>query len=138
VNAVPWKDDPGTLRSPRVNFNYESDRADDRDIPLAWRKQADTLYNTPLRFAYEGLDPKAEYTVKASLSGRTSHRMKLMANDRFLINDHIESHKPVEQEFRIPREATAGGKLELEWSAGPGERSCEVAEIWLIKHPVAP
>ena len=68
--------------------------------------------------------------------------MKLMANDRFLISDHIESRKPPVREFSIPQEATAGGHLELEWSSGEGERSCEVAEVWLIKHlkdaPVKP
>jgi len=34
----------------------------------------------------------------------------------------------------IPHEATAGGRLELEWTSGEGERSCEVAEVWLIRH----
>lgn len=137
VNDIPWKDDPGTLKSPRITFYYEGDRSDDREIPMAWKKQADTLYTTPLRLAYDHLDPNAEYSVKASYSGRTSHRMKLMANNQFVISDYFESHKPVEQEFPIPHAATAGGKLELEWSAGEGERSCEVAEVWLIKHPLS-
>ncbi len=142
INTIPWKDDPGTLKSPRITFYYEIDRPDDRDIPLAWKKQADTLYGTPLRLAYDHLDPNATYSVRATYSGRTSRRMKLMANDRFLISDHIESRKPPVREFSIPQEATAGGHLELEWSSGEGERSCEVAEVWLIKHlkdaPVKP
>ena len=135
VNSIPWKDDPGTLKSPRITFYYEPDRLDDRDIPLAWKKQADTLYTTPLRLAYEHLDPQAEYSIRASYSGRTNHRMRLMANNQYLISDKIKSRAPVIQEYAIPRQATAGGKVELEWSAGPGERSCEVAEVWLIKHP---
>jgi len=135
VNSIPWKDDPGTLKSPRITFYYEPDRADDRDIPLAWKKQADTLYTTPLRLAYDHLDPRAEYSVRASYSGRTNHRMRLMANDRFVIRDVIKSRDPVIQEFPIPKAATASGHLELEWSAGEGERSCEVAEVWLIRHP---
>jgi hypothetical protein len=138
VNSIPWKEDPGTLKSPRITFYYESIRPDDRDIPLAWKKQADTLYTTPLRLAYDHLDPHAEYSVRASYSGRTSHHMRLMANDRFVISKDIQSHNPVIQEFPIPREATAGGHLELEWSAGEGERSCEVAEVWLIRHEMAP
>jgi hypothetical protein len=133
VNSIPWKDDPGTLKSPLITFYYEIDRADDRDIPLAWKKQADTLYGTPLRMAYDHLDPHATYTVRASLTGRTSRRMRLMANDRYLISDRIQARKPPVQEFSIPKEATAGGHLELEWSSGEGERSCEVAEVWLIK-----
>jgi Glycosyl hydrolase family 20, domain 2 len=134
VNLIPWKDDPGTLKSPRITFYYEIDRADDRDIPLAWKKQADTLYGTPLRLAYDHLDPHAAYSVRATYSGRTSRRMRLMANDRYLISDQIEVRKPPMQEFPIPREATASGHLELEWSSGEGERSCEVAEVWLIKN----
>ena len=134
VNSVPWKDDPGTLKSPRITFYYEIDRADDRDIPLAWKKQADSLYGTPLRLAYDHLDPRATYSVRASYSGRTSRRMRLMANDHYLLSDQIEARKPPIQEFPIPREATASGHLELEWSSGEGERSCEVAEVWLIKN----
>jgi hypothetical protein len=133
VNSVPWKEDPGTLKSPRITFYYEIDRADDRDIPLAWKKQADALYGTPLRLAYDHLDPQATYSVRASYSGRTSRRMILMANDHFLISDQIQSRKPTVQEFAIPHEATANGHLELEWRAAEGERSCEVAEVWLIK-----
>jgi hypothetical protein len=57
-----------------------------------------------------------------------------MANDHYLLSDHIQSRKPPVQEFAIPPEATASGHLELEWSSGEGERSCEVAEVWLIKH----
>jgi len=60
--------------------------------------------------------------------------MSLRANDRYLISDQIQSRKPPIQEFSIPPEATATGHLELEWSSGEGERSCEVAEVWLIKH----
>jgi hypothetical protein len=134
VNTVRWQDDPGTLKSPRITFYYEIDRADDREIPLAWKKQADTLYDTPLRLAYDHLDPAASYSVRATYSGRTSRHMRLMANDRFLLSDQIQSRKPPVQEFAIPPEATASGHLELEWSSGEGERSCEVAEVWLIKH----
>ena len=134
VNSIPWKDDPGTLKSPRITFYYEIDRPDDRDIPLAWKKQADALYGNPLRLAYDYLDPDATYTVRASYSGRTSRRMRLRANDRYLISDQIQARKPTVQEFAIPHEATADGHLELEWSAGEGERSCEVAEVWLIKN----
>jgi len=138
VNSVPWKDDPGTLKSPRITFYYEIDRTDDREIPLAWKKQGDALYTNPLRLAYDHLDPQAAYSVRATYSGRTARRMRLKANDKYLLSDHIESRTPPVQEFPIPKEATAGGRLELEWSSGEGERSCEVAEVWLIKHPAGP
>jgi len=135
INTVPWNEDPGTLKSPRITFYYEIDKAEDHDIPLAWKKQAHTLYGTPLRLAYDHLDPQATYSVRATYSGRTSRRISLKANDRLLISDNIQSRKPTTQEFTIPHQATATGHLELEWSSGEGERSCEVAEVWLIKHP---
>ena len=91
-----------------------------------------------MRLAYDRLDPQATYSVRATYSGRTSHHIRLMANDRVLISDQIQSRKPVMQEFPIPPEATASGDLELEWNSGEGERSCEVAEVWLIKHPKEP
>jgi len=134
VNSIPWQDDPGTLKSPRTTYFYEVGRSEDQGIPLAWKKQAQTLYGTPLRLAYDHLDPHATYSVRATYSGRTSRRMSLRANDRYLISDQIQSRKPPIQEFSIPPEATATGHLELEWSSGEGERSCEVAEVWLIKH----
>jgi hypothetical protein len=133
INAIPWNEDPGTLKSPRITFYYEIDKPEDHDIPLAWKKQAETLYGTPLRLAYDHLDPEATYSVRATYSGRTSRRMTLKANNRWLINDKIQSRKPPVQEFPIPHEANAGGRLELEWTSGEGERSCEVAEVWLIR-----
>jgi hypothetical protein len=137
LNSVPWDQDPGTLRSPRVQFYYEVDRPADRDIPLAWKKQAETLYDTPLRLAYEDLDPEASYSVRASYSGHTSRSMRLVANGKYVVSEHIEAGKPVIQEFPIPREATASGKLELVWTCGEGERSVEVAEVWIVKQRTA-
>jgi hypothetical protein len=135
VNSVPWEQDPGTLKSPRVQFYYEIDLAKDRDIPLAWKKQAETLYDTPLRLAYDDLDPDATYSVRATYSGHTSRSMRLVANGDYVVCNHIEVGKPAVQEFSIPRQATMKGRLELAWSCGEGERSTEVAEVWLIKHP---
>jgi len=134
VNSVPWEQDPGTLKSPRTQFYYEIDLAKDRDIPLAWKKQAETLYDTPLRLAYDNLDPDAAYSVRATYSGHTSRSMRLVANGDYVVCDHIEVGKPPIQEFPIPKQATAKGHLELVWTCGEGERSTEVAEVWLIKH----
>jgi hypothetical protein len=138
VNSVAWKDDPGTMRSPRITFYYIIDRPQDRDIPLAWKKQACTLFGLPLRLVYDNLDPQASYSVRASYSGRESKLMRLVANELFVVADRIESRKATIQEFPIPRAATAGGRLELAWSCGEGQRSTEVAEVWLIKHAVDP
>jgi hypothetical protein len=135
VNTVKWADDPGTLKSPRITFYYVVDRPQDREIPLAWKKQACTLYGVPLRLTYDNLDPTAAYSVRATYSGRESKLMRLVANDRYVVAERIESRTAPVQEFPIPPEATAGGHLELSWSCGPGQRSTEVAEVWLIKQP---
>jgi hypothetical protein len=134
VNAVRWEDDPGTLRSPRITFYYEIDRPKERDFPLAWKKQACTYYGQPLRLTYDNLDPAAEYSVRATYSGRESKLMRLVANDRYVVREQIDTRAATVQEFPIPREATAGGRLELVWSCGEGQRSTEVAEVWLIRH----
>ncbi len=135
INHVPWKEDPGTLKSTRTTFYYVIDNPEDAAIPLAWKKQADTLYGAPLRLEYNGLDASATYSVRASYSGRTSRRMMLKANEKFLISDNIQARKPTIQEFKLPQAATSSGHLILEWTSGEGERSCEVAEVWLIKNP---
>jgi hypothetical protein len=133
VNSARWEDDPGTLHSPRITFYYIIDRPQDRDIPLAWKKQACTLYGLPLRLTYDNLDPQASYSVRASYTGRESKLMRLVANGRHVVCDRIETRNSPVQEFPIPREATADGHLELAWSCGEGQRSTEVAEVWLIK-----
>jgi hypothetical protein len=134
VNSVRWEDDPGELRSPRITFYYLIDRPQDRDIPLAWKKQACTLYGFPLRLIYENLDPDATYSVRATYSGRESKLMRLVANDRYVVSERIVPREGVVQEFSIPPEATRGGRVELAWSCGDGQRSTDVAEVWLIKH----
>jgi len=137
VNDVAWATDPGTLNSPRVTFYYIIDRPQDKEIPLAWKKQACTLYGLPLRLVYEDLDPTAHYAVRASYSGRESRLMRLVANEKHVVAEQIEPKQAIEQEFPIPVEATRSGRLELSWSCGERQRSTEVAEVWLIKLPSA-
>jgi hypothetical protein len=133
VNTVPWETDPGTMKSPRITFYYIIDRPEDRDIPLAWKKQACTLYGFPLRLVYENLDPDATYAVRATYSGRESKVMRLVANEHYVVSERIVPREAIVQEFAIPHEATRSGRLELAWSCGEGQRSTEVAEVWLIK-----
>ncbi len=60
-----------------------------------------------------------------------------MANGKWEIHplQRGEVEKPVE--FDIPTEATAGGKLDLEWQANPEEagngRFVQVCEVWLMR-----
>jgi hypothetical protein len=132
VYPVCWEDDPGALKSPRITFHYDVTRPGDRYVPLAWKKQACTLYETPLRLAYDHLDPDAAYSVRVVFNGDEDWNklIRLVANGAYVVHGGINPHKHI-QEFPIPRQATAQGHLELEWS------HAAVAEVWLIRQAKA-
>ncbi len=133
VNPVAWEHDPGTLRSPRIAFYYRHE-SEDEEFPLAWKHQVCTIYETPLRLSYDNLDPKASYSVRVAYTGRRGKMVRLYADDAYKIHDLIETGDPPIRQFKIPKEATADGSLELIWSCGEGQRGSQVSEIWLIKH----
>ena len=59
--------------------------------------------------------------------------MTLTVNDTFGIHGPVKQPNPIRPlEYYIPREATKGGVLDLEWNLVDG-RGCTVAEVWLIK-----
>ena len=134
VNPVAWQDDPGTLLSPRIAFYYRVDEPEDRDIPLAWKNQVGTIYETPLRLSYDNLDPTTTYSVRVAYTGRRGKMVRLYTDDVYKVHDLVETGKPPIREFEIPKEATADGRLELTWTCGEGQRGSQVSEIWLIKH----
>jgi len=136
LNRVAWKDDPGTLKSPRIAFYYKVNRREDRDIPLAWKNQVGTIYETPLRLFYDNLDPDATYSVRVAYTGRRGKMVRLVADGVYMVHDLIRTGKPPIREFPIPREATKDGRLVLEWTCGEGHRGSQVAEIWLIRHKI--
>ena len=136
VNTVAWEDDPGTLISPRIAFYYRVDRPEDRDIPLAWKNQAGTIYETPLRLRYDNLDADAAYSIRVAYTGRRGKMVRLVADGPYTIHDLIEIGKPPIKEFPVPDEATADGRLELIWTCGEGQRGSQVAEIWLIRRGI--
>jgi len=132
-NYVKWEDDPGSLKSPRIAYYYNVDVEDELDIPMAWKNQVGTLYDTPLKLFYNNLDPNAQYLMRVGYTGKRGKMIRLMADDKYLIHDLVETYNPPIQEYEIPKEATADGELELTWRAGTGERGAQVSEIWLIK-----
>jgi hypothetical protein len=134
LNDVPWEDDPGTLRSPRIAFYYTVDRSEDRDFPLAWKNQVGTIYETPLSLSYDGLDPDATYSVKMAYTGRRGKKVRLVADEKYPVHDLVETMEPPIREFSVPKEATQDGRLVLTWTCGEGQRGSQVAEIWLIRH----
>jgi len=134
LRTVAWEDDPGTLASARIAFYYRVNRPEDRDIPMAWKNQVGTIYETPLRLFYDNLDPEATYSVKVAYMGRRGKMVRLYADDVYKIHDLVETRRPPIREFPIPKEATADGRLELIWTCDEGRRGSQVCEIWLIRH----
>jgi hypothetical protein len=133
LNTVPWAEDPGTLRSPRIAFYYRVNREEDADIPLAWKNQACTIYETPLRVSYDNLDPDAQYVLRVAYTGRRGKRVQLAADDAHKVHDMIETRNPPVREFDIPHEATKDGHLVLTWTCGEGRRGSQVSELWLMR-----
>jgi hypothetical protein len=125
--AVDSGDDPAYFASALTHFE---------DLPslrVSWKDQAMALYDAPLHMRYTGLDPQAQYKVRAVYG---SGPIRLTANDKFVVHPLLsKSYQPVE--FDVPPAATAGGTLNLRWytqegKGGPG-RGCQVAEVWLLK-----
>ena len=126
---------------PEFKFNplmgYRS--SEPRDKRLSWYSDAETRYEAPLKMRYEGLDPTAQYKLRAVYAGdKMDAQMRLVANDSQEIHPLIAKENPVKPvEFDIPKEATAKGDLTLTWNQeagrGGGGRGCQIAEVWLIK-----
>jgi hypothetical protein len=76
-----WKEDPGSLESPRMSFGVGLSGEDwvhevvakgfgGQVTPLAWMNQINTLYDTPLEMEYDNLDPTAGYILKIAYTDR--------------------------------------------------------------------
>jgi hypothetical protein len=148
VRGPGYTNDPGFLVSPRVGFEEDTvfDEPDEKPAGtrrVSWIDHEESLYDTPLRMRYTGLDREARYRLRVVYAG-DSRRKKI----RLTANDGIEIHplmlKPFPfhpVEFDIPPAATARGDLTLSWFGEPGlggnGRGCQVSEVWLIKESPA-
>jgi len=148
VAKKSWKEDPGSLESPRVSFGVGLTGVDwvhevvakgfeGQTTPLAWMNQINTLYDTPLEIEYDNLDPTAEYKLKIAYTGRFRSNMKLEADGEMIHNYIRMGTKPM-YEFDLPAKITADGKVRFTWTCGDdykgeGERGSQVAEIWVVK-----
>lgn len=133
VRGAGPEEDPANYASAYVGFGVRGRGAEGK-YPRAWWHQAETLYDTPLKLHYDGLDPAASYRVRAVYGAA---KVRLAADGRE-VHDYLD--RPFDPiEFPVPREATADGELTLSWSGLPGRggngRGCAVAEVWLIKTP---
>ena len=133
VEGLGFEKDPSFLQSSLVGFAYAP------DWHRAWWAHAEALNDSSLKMRYRDLDRAADYKIRVVYAGdsRTT-RMRLVANGSIEIHPLVKKEFPVKPvEFDIPREATRGGELLLEWTRDPGlggnGRGCQVAEVWLIR-----
>jgi len=148
VAKKTWKEDPGSLESPRVSFGVGLSGEDwvhevvalgfeGQTTPLAWMNQITTLYDTPLEMEYDKLDPNAEYILKIAYTGRFKSNIKLVA-DGVMIHNYTRMGIQPMWEFDLPKQITGDGKVHFTWTCGDddkgeGERGSQVAEIWIMK-----
>jgi hypothetical protein len=132
IRGPGFAEDPDFRRSSYIGF-------DDRPgWPMAWCRDAQSLYDAPLEMRYDGLDPSARYRLKVVYGGDNFRvRVRLDADGREVHPLVAKPNPPRPVEFDIPREATADGVLTLRWTREPGlggnGRGCQVAEVWLIR-----
>lgn len=143
IRSKSWEDDPGGLESPFVDYGVNHNKNEwvlikpvgfnNQPVPEAWMTQMTTLYDTPLKMMYSGIDTSSRYKIRVSYTGRFNSHIKLVANGRFLIHDFIEVGLKPTYEFEIPEKAISNGKIELTWTCEPGERGTQVGEVWLMR-----
>ncbi|QMW03925.1 hypothetical protein [Spirosoma foliorum] len=144
VSDVSWSVDPGSLQSPRIGFGVglvgvewvdeiKATGFKGQITPRVWMKQAKTLYDQPLKIAYNELDPNASYRMRIAYTGRFRSRMKLTTDDGSVVHDFIQTGEQPIYEFDVPKAALADGSVTFIWECGEGERGSQVTEIWLIK-----
>lgn len=144
VRERSFAEDPGAMRSPRSDFEEDlvADEPDEKTEGarrISWMDHAETLYDTPLRMRYAGLDPKARYRLRVVYAGDNPKRkIRLVAGDGLEIHPLLAKPVPFKPlEFAIPPAATRKGGLSLTWFGEPGlggnGRGCQVSEVWLLK-----
>lgn len=136
VTPKRWADDPGYYANPMTGFGFRNHSLDSTR-PRAWLRHSESLYDTPLTLRYTGLDPKANYRVRAVYNKeRPTSAIRMTANDGLEIHPLL-SKAGEELEYPLPAAATASGTLELHWPQAPGTggsgRGCQVCEVWLLK-----
>jgi hypothetical protein len=109
------------------------------EMPLAWKRWAEALFDQPLGLHYPLLEREAQYKVRVIYAGDAPRlKIRMACEGGPEIHPFINKPQPpAPLEFDIPPEATAGGELTLVWTREPGlggnGRGAQVAEVWLLK-----
>jgi hypothetical protein len=132
IRGPEFERDPAFLRSALVGFGQRP------EWPMAWRRNAQSLNDAPLKAHYEGLDHTARYRVRVVYTGDTFNtRMRLEADGQE-VHPLIKKPLPVRpMEFEVPAGATEDGEVTLTWTQEAGRggngRGCQVSEVWLVR-----
>jgi hypothetical protein len=133
VRGLGSVEDPELRRSPLIGHRSPLPA----EMPLAWKRWAEALYDAPVRLHYPSLDPQGRYRVRVIYAGDAPHvKIRLACEGGPEIHPLIaKPQPPAPLEFDIPPEAT--GELTLAWTREPGlggnGRGAQVTEVWLIK-----
>jgi hypothetical protein len=107
--------------------------------------QAGGVSEVPVVLRYEGLDPRAQYQVRANYDGcEFLAPYRLIANGDLILDRIAERRPPTGRRpapIVLPPEATASGTLTLTWqrdAARGGSGRGLVSEVWLETIPLAP
>lgn len=133
VRGAGFDDDPDFRRSSMISFDIRP------GLPKAWTTYALSMYDGPLQMRYTGLDPKAQYQVRAVYAAdsfRAKIRLEAEGKEIHPLMDKADPPETVIQ-HDVPLAATADGELTLTWTREPGKggngRGCQVREVWLIR-----
>lgn len=133
VRLKTWREDPGYVESTRTDF--AKPQPNDRQ---SWVHYAESLYGAPIILRYTGLDPSAQYSVRAVYSGRYRPTMELWADGRHRVHGPEPTTTPPSvREWPVPIAATADGTLTLRWTRTSG-RGAQVSEVWLVRQGASP
>jgi hypothetical protein len=136
VKGLSYDEDPQRFKSTLTGFGYAP------DWRVSWMTHAESLWDSPLKMRYSGLDGTAHYRVRVVYAGdvfTANALIRLVANDRYEIHPPMKKELPVKPvEFDIPVEATRGGELTLTFTGPPGlggsGRGNQIAEVWLLRN----
>ncbi|MDR3714309.1 MAG: hypothetical protein P4L51_15940 [Puia sp.] len=139
-----WSQDPGNLESPHVGFGTGLDGVRWMDNPLApgfkaktiprsWMSQAITLYGTPLKIHYEGLDSGVDYRIRVAYTGRFRSHMKMVTESGYTVHDYLKTGTEPLYEFDLPGTAIKNGQVTFVWTCLETDRGAQVTEMWLMR-----
>lgn len=127
VRLETWDADPGYVLSTRTDFAIPGE-----GYRQSWVHYSEALFGAPIILRYTGLDPRSQYAVRATYSGRYRPTMVLLANGLRVHGPEPTTVPPTVREWLVPPEATRRGTLTLKWFRVAG-RGAQVSEVWLRK-----